>query len=384
MGGNGPDRHRVHDGSRGARPRHRIRRHGLRRDRGITLGGGVGYLVRKHGLTIDDLLAAEIRPRTGSSCGSTTTTTPTCSGRSAAAVATSASPPASSSGCTSWIRSSAGCCCSPCPPRSSPRSSSSPTPPPRSSRRSPTSCRPGRCRSCPRSSTGRSSCSRSCATPATPRRASAPWLRSHARRADRRHGQTDAVPRDLSAGGRGVPPARGGSHDVPRPDRPRRGGDDHEDPRVVGRVDAGGAGPRARRGDGPRAGRRHGVRPPLSKIMVNLAAFYEGEEDKAVRERWVEDFVATLRQNDIGAISTSRRRGRGARPGGVPGADVGRAGRDQGAVRPDQPVPASTRTSRRSRPPSMGGNAEMDVHVQSRRKTKAASGAPRCSRRSTT
>ena len=27
---------------------------------GITLGGGVGYLVRKHGLTIDDLLAAEI------------------------------------------------------------------------------------------------------------------------------------------------------------------------------------------------------------------------------------------------------------------------------------------------------------------------------------
>jgi FAD/FMN-containing dehydrogenase len=27
---------------------------------GITLGGGVGYLVRKHGLTIDDLLAAEL------------------------------------------------------------------------------------------------------------------------------------------------------------------------------------------------------------------------------------------------------------------------------------------------------------------------------------
>jgi FAD/FMN-containing dehydrogenase len=27
---------------------------------GITLGGGIGYLVRKHGLTVDDLLAAEI------------------------------------------------------------------------------------------------------------------------------------------------------------------------------------------------------------------------------------------------------------------------------------------------------------------------------------
>jgi FAD/FMN-containing dehydrogenase len=27
---------------------------------GITLAGGVGYLVRKHGLTIDNLLAAEV------------------------------------------------------------------------------------------------------------------------------------------------------------------------------------------------------------------------------------------------------------------------------------------------------------------------------------
>jgi FAD/FMN-containing dehydrogenase len=34
--------------------------HRLGRPRGITLGGGIGYLVRKHGLTIDDLLAAEI------------------------------------------------------------------------------------------------------------------------------------------------------------------------------------------------------------------------------------------------------------------------------------------------------------------------------------
>ena len=27
---------------------------------GITLGGGIGYLTRKHGMTIDSLLAAEI------------------------------------------------------------------------------------------------------------------------------------------------------------------------------------------------------------------------------------------------------------------------------------------------------------------------------------
>ena len=68
---------------------------------GITLGGGVGYLVRKHGLTIDNLLAAELvtadgeRPR-----ASTPSRTRTCSGRSAAAAATSASRPGSSSGCT--------------------------------------------------------------------------------------------------------------------------------------------------------------------------------------------------------------------------------------------------------------------------------------------
>jgi FAD/FMN-containing dehydrogenase len=38
-----------------------------------------------------------------------------------------------------------------------------------------------------------------------------------------------------------------------------------------------------------------------SRIMTNVAAFYEGPEDKAVREEWVADFAGALRQGDSGA-----------------------------------------------------------------------------------
>jgi protein gp37 len=38
-----------------------------------------------------------------------------------------------------------------------------------------------------------------------------------------------------------------------------------------------------------------------SKIMVNLAAFYNGPDDQVVRQRWVEEFAAALRQADQGA-----------------------------------------------------------------------------------
>ena len=37
------------------------------------------------------------------------------------------------------------------------------------------------------------------------------------------------------------------------------------------------------------------------RIMVNVAAFYDGPEDRAVREAWVSDFEAALRQGDSGA-----------------------------------------------------------------------------------
>jgi FAD/FMN-containing dehydrogenase len=38
-----------------------------------------------------------------------------------------------------------------------------------------------------------------------------------------------------------------------------------------------------------------------SRIMVNLAAFYDGPEDRAVREAWVRDWAAALQQEDSGA-----------------------------------------------------------------------------------
>ena len=38
-----------------------------------------------------------------------------------------------------------------------------------------------------------------------------------------------------------------------------------------------------------------------SKIMVNVAAFYEGEDDKSRREAWVAEFSAALHQGDAGA-----------------------------------------------------------------------------------
>jgi FAD/FMN-containing dehydrogenase len=37
------------------------------------------------------------------------------------------------------------------------------------------------------------------------------------------------------------------------------------------------------------------------RIMVNVAAFYQGPEDRAVREAWIVDFAAALRQGDDGA-----------------------------------------------------------------------------------
>jgi FAD/FMN-containing dehydrogenase len=72
---------------------------------GLTLGGGMGYLSRRFGLTIDSLIEAEIVTAEGRVRASRRTSKPICSGRSAAAAATSASSPGSRSACTSLVRS---------------------------------------------------------------------------------------------------------------------------------------------------------------------------------------------------------------------------------------------------------------------------------------
>ena len=38
-----------------------------------------------------------------------------------------------------------------------------------------------------------------------------------------------------------------------------------------------------------------------SQIMLNLAAFYTGSEDRAIKEAWVNSFAAAMRQDDAGA-----------------------------------------------------------------------------------
>ena len=79
---------------------------------GLTTGGGIGYLVRRVGMTIDSVLAAEVVTADGQVHTSTRTRIRTSSGRCAAAAATSAWSRSSSTGSIRSQRSGrhARCC----------------------------------------------------------------------------------------------------------------------------------------------------------------------------------------------------------------------------------------------------------------------------------
>ena len=74
---------------------------------GLTLGGGIGWLQRKHGLTIDQLVSVDLVTAAGDERhGQRGRRTRSSSGASAAAAGTSESSPSSSSACTRSARPS--------------------------------------------------------------------------------------------------------------------------------------------------------------------------------------------------------------------------------------------------------------------------------------
>ena len=125
---------------------------------GITLGGGIGFLVRKHGLTIDDLLAAEVVTADGGILRVDAEHHPDLfwairGGGGNFGVATRLKfrlhEVGTIVGGMLFLPAHRRTCSPPSSPRRRPR--------PRSSRRSPTSCPRRRCRSSRRSTTAGSS-----------------------------------------------------------------------------------------------------------------------------------------------------------------------------------------------------------------------------------
>jgi FAD/FMN-containing dehydrogenase len=71
---------------------------------GLTLGGGLGHLMRRHGLTVDNLLAVDLVTADDERLRVDAETEPELLWGLRGGGATSGSPPPSSTGCTRWAR----------------------------------------------------------------------------------------------------------------------------------------------------------------------------------------------------------------------------------------------------------------------------------------
>ena len=107
----------------------------------------------------------------------------------------------------------------------------------------------------------------------------------------------DALPTDLPAPGGGLPPNRGVSRPVRRPPRPRGDRGDRRAPPGLDRPGAGGAAAGAGWGHGPGAHPGHRVRPP-NRLIVNVTAVYQHPEQAADHQAWVDHLAAALQDGD--------------------------------------------------------------------------------------
>ena len=88
-----------------------------------------------------------------------------------------------------------------------------------------------------------------------------------------------------------------------------------------------------------------------SRIMVNVAAFYDGPTDRLVREAWVDDFAAALRQGDAGAyVNFLGDEGEARIRAGIPGRRPGTGSWRSSPATTRPTCSGSTRTSRRPDP----------------------------------
>ena len=172
----------------------------------------------------------------------------------------------------------------------------------------------------------------------------------------RRHGPADAVPGDVPAGGPGLPPAARSRTLLHRPRRRRDGAET-----IMERLEA---------LDAPmRAAQLRVLGGAMARVPADATAFAHRDSRDHGQRRGVLRRRPTTRpaKRGLGRPSSRPRSASGrpartstssatrARRGSAPptrGATWDRLGRDQAALRPGQPVPPATRTSRRRGPMS--------------------------------